>query len=99
MKNLNRTKMQLKGISIFLVIFLFVGCSRTSTKFKKDADVIRLRHLKYYGELLERYHGITGKYPFQGQKGIPVYVHIVNDKQIEFTKQGPSSDKIHSVEL
>ncbi|MHC4194437.1 MAG: ankyrin repeat domain-containing protein [Planctomycetota bacterium] len=90
MKNLNRTKIQLKRISIFLVIFLFAGCSRTSTKFQKDADVIRLRHLKYYGELLEKYHRITGKYPFQGQKGAPVYVHIANDKQIEFTKQGPS---------
>lgn len=82
--------MQLKGISIFLIIFLFAGCSRTSTKFQKDADVIRLRHLKYYGELLEQYHRITGKYPFQGQKDVPVYVHVANDEQIEFTKQGPS---------
>lgn len=90
MKNLNRTKMQLKGISIFLAIFLFVGCSKTSTKFQKDADVVKLRHLKHYGELLERYHRITGKYPFQGQKDVPIYVYFANDEQIEFTKQGPS---------
>lgn len=89
MKNRNRNHARLKRISIFLIIFLFAGCSRTSTEFQKDADVIRLRHLKYYGELLEEYHRRTGKYPFQGEKDIPVYVYVANDEQIEFTKQGP----------
>ena len=89
MKSPGRTIIQLTKISVFLLCLVLVGCPRTSTKFQKDADVVRLRHLKYYGELLEAYHKITGKYPFQGQKDIPIYVHVANDKQIEYTKKGP----------
>jgi hypothetical protein len=85
----NRTRIQLKGIYIIFVIFLLAGCKKTSRTFQQDADIIRFRHLKYYGQLLERYHKATGKYPFQGQMEVPIYVHVANDEQIESTKQGP----------
>ncbi|MBN2316372.1 MAG: hypothetical protein JXM79_20765 [Sedimentisphaerales bacterium] len=57
--------------------------------FHKDADIIKLKHLKYYGELLDKYHSIKGKYPFQGKKDNPIYVHIANDLQKYTTKDGP----------
>jgi hypothetical protein len=89
MKNGNRKKTQSKIISLFLIIFLFTGCSKTGTEFQKGADIIRLRHLKYYAELLQEYHEQKGKYPFEGQEDVPVYAHVANDKQIEYTKKGP----------
>jgi hypothetical protein len=35
--------------------------------FQIGADVLRLRHLKYYGELIEEFHAKTGSYPLQGR--------------------------------
>jgi len=64
--------------------------TRTSVTFQKDADIVRLEHLKYYGELLGKYHAAKGKYPFQGKESKPIYVHIANDKQEKATKDGPS---------
>ncbi|MCI5223169.1 MAG: hypothetical protein D3924_10960 [Candidatus Electrothrix sp. AR4] len=83
------TFLNLKKISVLLIIISIAGCFRTSKNFQKDADIIRLRHLEYYGKLLMDYNKKTGKYPFQGQRKIPTYVHVANDEQIEYTKQGP----------
>ncbi len=57
--------------------------------FQQDADVIRLRHLKHYGTLIEEYHEKTGKFPLQGTAEVPVYIHIANDKQAPYAKKGP----------
>ena len=89
MKSTDNIIIQFKTIYVFFIIIFVVGCSKTSEVFQKDADIIRLRHLKYYGELLKEYNKITGKYPFQEQKDVPIYVHVANDEQIEFTTQGP----------
>lgn len=50
-------------------------------KFQEDADIIRLRHLEYYGNLLLEYHDKTGKYPFIGVNDVPAYVHIATPMQ------------------
>lgn len=60
----------------------------TSEEFQQDADIVRLLHLKYYGELIEKYREIKGKYPFQARSNEPVYVHVANDEQEEATKVG-----------
>lgn len=78
------------GIAIMSCIIFFAACKMTSTSFQKDADIIRLRHLNYYGDILEEYNQKAGHYPFQGQEDIPLYVHVANDKQINSTKDGPS---------
>lgn len=57
--------------------------------FQRDADIARLRHLEHYGKLIEEYREKTGKAPLQGTAEVPVYVHIANDEQIAFTKNGP----------
>ena len=67
---------------------------KSSKGFQKDADIVRLKHLKYYGELLEKYYIIKGKYPFQGKDTKPVYVYIANDKQEKATKEGPNIPQV-----
>ncbi len=62
---------------------------KTLKSFQKDADIVRLKHLKYYGELLEKYYAIKGKYPFQGKDTNQIYVDIANDKQEKATKEEP----------
>lgn len=57
--------------------------------FQHDADIVRLKHLKHYGDLIEEYHAKTGKYPFEGTAKVPVYVHIANDKQAQYAQNGP----------
>ncbi len=89
MKTYSKTSSSIKAICSFFVLFLVVGCSGTSTDFQNDADILRLQHLKYYAEILDKYKKVTDKYPFQGRNDIPIYVHIANDEQIEFTKKGP----------
>ncbi len=59
----------------------------TVDDYQYNADIVRLKHLKYYGELLNEYFLLEGKYPFQFQEDRPVYVNIANDKQEEFTKE------------
>jgi hypothetical protein len=59
----------------------------TFQEFQDDADIYRLRHLKYYGALVEEFKKKTEKYPFEGIKNVPVYVFVANDKQEQYTKQ------------
>lgn len=81
--------MRIKLLTIILNLLILGACSATSTEFQKDADIIRLNHLEHYGNLIEAYHEKTGKYPFQDKFQVPVYVHVANNEQIEYTKQGP----------
>ena len=76
------------------VIGIFVWSQVRSglQKFQVDADILRLQHLKHYGQLIEEYHQETGKYPLQGRADVPIYVHVANDQQIEFSKRGPPTE-------
>ena len=49
--------------------------------FQDDADIYRLRHLKYYGGLIEEYHDMIGEYPFENEAEIPVYVFVANSQR------------------
>lgn len=73
-----------------LLLLLICACSGTSTEFQKDADIIRLKHLKYYSDLLTEYHEKTGSYPFIGKVEVPLYVYIANEKQVKYTEEGPA---------
>lgn len=81
--------MKLKVFIATTIIILLSACSKTSVEFQKDADIYRLKHLSYYVALIESYKEKTGTYPLQGQYEVPVYVYVANDKQIEYTKDGP----------
>lgn len=55
--------------------------------FQDDADIVRLQHLKYYVDLIEEYHSVTGTYPFMDEANIPLYVFIANREQFPATRQ------------
>lgn len=101
MKYLGKSDMLLKAASVFLVIFLLIGCSKKETRLRKDADIIRLRHLTYYGRLIEQYYRVAGKYPLQQIMPMPLYIYVANDQQVESAKQqehtGPFADVPFSV--
>ncbi len=58
-------------------------------KYQHDADIFRLRHLKYFGELIAEYHRKTGKYPLQGKSAHQNYVYIAAPHQQKYVKAGP----------
>lgn len=77
-------------LGLVLVLgFVWLNYPAAEEAFQRDADIIRLRHLEHYGTLIEEYRDKTGKFPLQDSVGVPVYVHIANDEQIAFTKNGP----------
>ncbi len=55
--------------------------------FQDDADIYRLHHIKYYGGLIEDYKEKMGKFPFEGEESVPIYVFIVHDQQEKYTLQ------------
>lgn len=61
----------------------------TSKEYQDDADIFRLRHLKYMAELIEEYYQKRGKYPLQGDVAMSNYVHIANTFQEEYAKERP----------
>lgn len=58
-------------------------------EFQKDADAVRLKHLKYYGDLLEEYKKKTGTYPFMSEASIPLYVHVASPEQEQYAQMRP----------
>ncbi len=72
-----------------ILLSLSAACAMTSEPFQRDADIIRLRHLKYYSEVLDEYHSKVGNYPFEGQETVPLYVHVAHEQQEKHTKPGP----------
>jgi len=91
-RNIMRT-----GIAL-VVLLLLAGCGSGLPKldkmnayveFQNDADIVRLKHLKYYGELIEEFHEKAGSYPFMNEANIPLYVFVANKRQISATRQKP----------
>ncbi|MDF7800664.1 hypothetical protein P4C99_14395 [Pontiellaceae bacterium B1224] len=66
--------------------------------YQHDADIFRLRHLKYYGELIEEYHKKTGKYPLQGDSEAQHYVLLAAPHQKKYTQGTPEQFKVTDVE-
>lgn len=61
----------------------------TSVSFQINSDIKRLQHLEYYTRLIQEYYERKGKYPFQSNK--PVYIYIANNKQYPFVKDYDSA--------
>jgi len=84
-----RTMLRHLRLKITFIIIALTACSPTSSKFQKDADIIRLKHLEYYGNLLREYHTKTGTYPFIGEVNVPAYVFVASPEQTDDVKGGP----------
>jgi hypothetical protein len=50
-------------------------------QYQDDADIVRIHHFDYYAKLLTEYYEKNGKYPFQHEKDVPVYVFIMTNVQ------------------
>ena len=77
---------------ILLVISFVSACSANPAKqFQEDADLIRLEHLEYWTEIIEKYHQVKGSYPFQSeiQKSEDiVLVKIATKQQMQYLSSG-----------
>lgn len=62
----------------------------TSTDFQHDADIVRLKHLKYLGGIIEEYRDKTGEYPLVDNSVIQNYVFIASSQQQKYVQGGPS---------
>ncbi len=67
-------------------------------EYQHDADIFRLRHLKYFGKLIEEYHQKTGKYPLQGDSETQHYVLLAAPHQQKYAKGTPEQFKVTDVE-
>lgn len=72
-----------------LTVMLLTACSLNSSDFQSDADILRLQHLEYYGNLLTEYHSKTGTYPFVGEIDVPAYVFVASPQQTDDIQGGP----------
>ena len=71
---------------------------KMENQYQHDADIFRLRHLKYYGELLEEYHKKTGTYPLQGDSEGQHYVLVAAPHQKKYTDGLPEELPVTDVE-
>ena len=58
-------------------------------EYQHDADIYRLNHMKYFGELFKEYYKKTGKYPLQGQNEAQHYVFIAAPHQQKYAQDVP----------
>ena len=73
---------------------------KSQKDFQYDADIVRAKHLKYYGELIAEYKRVTGSYPFMEDAQVPIYVFIATPKQLPKgypEQRAPFKHKIGSV--
>lgn len=58
-----------------------VNICGAGTAIESDADIYRLKHLKYYAELIEEFRQKTGEYPLQGVVPYSLYVNVAREGQ------------------
>jgi hypothetical protein len=79
--------MKFKNLTLLVAFFICACSANPMMQFQEDADLIRLDHLEYWTELIERYHQLKGYYPFQkqvqGSEDI-VLVKIATKKQMGY---------------
>ena len=86
-------------ISIVIVALLTISSNAyalfgVENKYQHDADIFRLKHLKYYGELIEEFRSKTGKYPLQGKNEKCTYVAIAAPHQKKYVPAARLDDRI-----
>lgn len=75
-----------KMLSILVVILSLTACMTMDQGYQDDADIIRIQHFDYYLNIINQYHSITGRYPYEGELDAPGYVFIMTDEQEKYFK-------------
>lgn len=66
-------------------------------ELQDNCDIVRLKHLKYYAELIEEYKSKTGHYPFQEKSQTQIYTFIYNNQQKKYASDtNPNKHKLIS---
>lgn len=69
----------------------------TEKELQDNCDIVRLKHLKYYAELIEEYKSKTGHYPFQEKSQTQIYAFIYNNQQKKYASDtNPDKHKLIS---
>jgi hypothetical protein len=82
---------------MLIIVAVILGSCDMEKQYQHDADIMRLRHLKYYVDLLKEYKKQTGHWPFQSNSNIQTYVNILNDWQYKLDQSPPFSHRKYSV--
>ena len=64
-------------------LFLLCACGQAASEFQKDADIVRLRHIQHYGNLITEYNRKSGTFPLMGETHLPTYVLIASPEQFD----------------
>ena len=83
--------MKLKVLVILLTCFISACSENSKTQFEEDADLIRLEHLEYWTEIIDKYYQIKGSYPFQSEvlsNEDIVLVKIATKQQMRYLSSG-----------
>ncbi|PJB84318.1 hypothetical protein CO057_00240 [Candidatus Uhrbacteria bacterium CG_4_9_14_0_2_um_filter_41_50] len=91
MKGISKKRMALIIFLIITVVLIAIAVfyQIQESNYQKDADIIRLRHLKYYVGLIEEYKEKTGGYPLQENTIITDYPESFTDEQKNQLKSFP----------
>jgi len=76
-------------ITLCLFSVSFNACGQSLAAFQKDADIVRLNHIEYYGNLLDEYYTKTQTYPLMGKADVPVYSFVASPEQLDDVRGGP----------
>lgn len=82
-------KTLITAIASFLIASNSYGLFGMEASYQHDADIFRLRHLKYYGELIQEHREKTGEYPLEGESEYQNYVHIAAPHQQKYANKRP----------
>ena len=80
----------MRGFSFFklllpiFIMVMFGSCASMEKQYQNDADIYRIKHLNYYGNLIDEYYEKNDVYPFEKKYDAPAYVFIANKKQQEY---------------
>jgi len=81
MRRVERRNFLIAGAAI-LAAPLAARAQWTLDSFQEGADIVRLKHLNYYADLLAEYQRKKGGYPLQQRAAeMPVYVFVAHDHQ------------------
>jgi hypothetical protein len=83
--------MKFKLLVILVTCFISACSANPMKQYQEDADLIRLEHLEYWTEIINKYYQIKGSYPFQGEiqnSEDIVLVKIATKQQMQYLSSG-----------
>ncbi|WP_423186533.1 hypothetical protein ACO1PK_15670 [Alishewanella sp. d11] len=83
--------MKFKLLVILVTCFISACSDNPMKQYQEDADLIRLEHLEYWTEIINKYYQIRGSYPFQSEiqnSEDIVLVKIATKQQMQYLSSG-----------